>query len=180
MRSVVTLIWLILLGQLLSSLAVPSGIIASPFLVTEDVFSKVKPVLIKKTQVPVRLPAFLPDGNDKENPIYAILESADRNGYDVQLAWAEDCDGGNYCHYGNVRGSTGSIVQNEGKRIPLTLQGGIKGYFISATCGAHCDDSSIGWSEKGYHYSIDVKAGRMKEMIRMANSAIITGRKMKE
>jgi hypothetical protein len=147
---------------------------------SSDLFANVRSLTRKKTEVPLRLPGILPAAGAGEPRLYAILESANDHGYEIQLAFTEDCNGGNYCHYGTVRGSTSPIIEENRKRVPLILRGGIKGYFIGFTCGAHCDDSSIGWSENGYHYSIDLKAGRMKEMIRMANSAIIAGHKAEE
>ena len=138
-----------------------------------DIFASVRSSLLQQTQVPLRLPGFLPDDGDKDWPIHAILESASQRGYDIQLAWEEDCTGGNYCHYGYVQGSLDPLVENDGKRVPVILKGGIKGHFIPFTCGAHCDDATIGWSENGYHYSIGLKAGKIKTMIRVANSAIV-------
>jgi hypothetical protein len=49
----------------------------------QDVFASVMPALRKQTRVPLRLPSFLPDSGDKDSPIYAILESADPQGYEI-------------------------------------------------------------------------------------------------
>jgi VWFA-related protein len=60
------------------------------------------------------------------------------------------------------------------KRIPVKLSKGITGYYMPSTCGAHCDDAILGWTENGYNYSIAIKAGRREEMVKIANSALIT------
>ena len=136
-----------------------------------DVFANVRPTLRKATDVPLRLPEFIPDVSS-DNPAYAILESVDRHNYEVQLAWSSDCNGGNACHYGAVRGSINPLLAERRKKIPVRLQHGIKGYFVGFTCGAHCDDSSVGWREGEHHYSISLKAGKMRDLVKMANSAI--------
>ena len=63
------------------------------------------------------------------------------------------------------------IVENEGKRVPVKLRRGIIGYFIRSTCGDHCDDSAVGWTEGGYNYSISIKAADMKTLVSVANSS---------
>jgi hypothetical protein len=141
----------------------------------QDVFASVMPALRKQTRVPLRLPSFLPDSGDKDSPIYAILESADPQGYEIQLAWSDDCNGGNACHYGTVQGRVTPPEGVSGRKVPVTLEGGIKGYFIDASCGAHCNDSWVGWSENGFHYSIGIKAEKKRVLIRVANSAIAAG-----
>jgi len=138
------------------------------------IFNRLTDTLMKKTRVPLRLPTFVPDGDD-EAPIFASLESASAESYQVELAWKENCGGGDACHYGTVRGSAGPLIEEGRHRSAVILARGIKGYFVGFKCGAHCDDSSVGWTERGYHYAISVKAGKVKELIQMANSAI-TGR----
>jgi len=146
----------------------------------QDIFAHVKSSLLNQTQVPVRMPVFLPVNEDSNKlHVHAILQSATQRRYEVQLAWTEDCDGGNYCHYGTIRGSRDLLVEENRKRVSVTLNGGIKGYFIPFACGAHCGDSSIGWSENGYHYCISLKAENLKTMIRVANSALMASRASK-
>ena len=139
-----------------------------------DFFGSVRSSL-KGTNVPLRLPTFIPDDGDKHNPLYPILEEVDKHGYEIQIAWTEDCNGGNACHYGTVQGSDSPIAGSDGKRVPVTLERGIKGSFITSTCGAHCDDSSISWSENGFYYYISIKAEDLKRLTKVANSAITAG-----
>ncbi len=139
-----------------------------------EIFKTVTPVLLQKTSVPLRLPGFIPDNGDKEHPLYAILESADHSSYEIQLAWTKDCNGGNSCHYGTLRGSATPLLEENKTRVTASLLHGIKGYFIAFICGAHCDDSSVGWFEGGYYYSISLKAEKIGTMVKVANSAIAT------
>jgi hypothetical protein len=139
------------------------------------ILSKVESVLLPETDVPLRWPGIIPAGEDEDNPLYVDLLSADRASYDIELGWVEGCTGGNACHYGTVRGSIAPLSENEGVRIPVKLSRGIRGYFIDSTCGAHCDDSAIGWTEGKYHYSISIKAEKKETLIKVVNSAIAAG-----
>lgn len=130
-----------------------------------------------QTNVPLRWPTFIPNVTDKDHPLYVDLLSVNPESYHIEVGWIEGCDGRNVCHFGAVRGSAAPLIENEGRKVLVTLEGGIKGYFIDFTCGAHCDDAAVGWSEHGYYYSINLKAGKKETLIRMANSAILAARK---
>lgn len=144
-----------------------------------DVLADIRPLLAAKTSVPLRLPDLHVVFGEKAGSLYAILENADSSHYEIQIALTNDCTGGNYCHAGTVRGGTAPLVENEGRRVPLTLEGGIKGYFVDFACGAHCDDSSVGWKEGGYYYSISLKAAKLGTLVKLANSAIVRGHKQR-
>jgi len=133
-------------------------------------YREAEAVLRQRTRVPLRLPSFIPYGDG----LFAIVQSADTNSYKMQLAWAEDCLGGNACHVGYISGSSQPLPEEKRRRVPVVLRGGLKGYFIDFTCGAHCDDAAIYWTEAGYHYSIRSKAEKKAILIRMANSALDT------
>ncbi len=146
-------------------------------------FSKLIPILRQRTRVPLRLPAFVPyseqnnyesaKAEDGVDNLYAILDGADERSYGIQLAFDKDCQGGNACHVGELGGSTIFHDDYPGQpKIAVKLRRGIKGYFVNATCGAHCDDSIIYWSENGYHYSVALKGGDKQMLLQMANSAI--------
>jgi hypothetical protein len=139
------------------------------------ILSKVESVLLPETGVPLRWPSLIPSGADEEHPLFVNLLSADRTSYNIELGWTEDCIGGNYCHYATIRGSVKPLAENEGVRVPIKLSGGIRGYFIEFKCGAHCDDSSIGWVDGDYHYSISMKAEKKETLIKVVNSAIAAG-----
>jgi hypothetical protein len=139
------------------------------------IFNEVIPLLLKKTSVPLRLPEYVPDTDDKETPLYGILEVGEPERYSIQLAWIKNCTGGNACHVGYIGGSKTPFPREHKPEVPVTLRGGIKGSFIDSDCGAHCDDASLDWVEGGYYYGISLKAGNKKTLIRMANSAIQAG-----
>jgi hypothetical protein len=140
-------------------------------------FLKLREVLLKETNVPLRLPTFLPY-IDAADPVAASLVSTSSSSYEIWLGWGDGCfsaevpQGAGACHYGAIRGSAGALTEDEGRRVPVTLAGGIHGYYVGFTCGSHCGDGAIGWTQGGYHYSISLKAGSKKELIKVANSAI--------
>ena len=127
--------------------------------------------------MPLRLPSYFPGTGKGKSGLYAILYRADASTYSIELAYTPDCEGGNACHYGTVSGSSGTIDEDEGTKVPVTLLGGIKGHFIDSECGAHCSDSSIGWTENGFNYSISIKAETKENLIKVANSAIAASHK---
>lgn len=143
----------------------------TPIAEKHDVFYKVRPLLSKRTKVPLRLPIF-PKTGDDENSISASLGSVDESSYEIILGLGPDCLGETACRYGVVRGSSHVLEEEEGTRIPVKLLRGIHGYFIDARCNAHCSDSVVGWEENGYFYSIGIKAEKMNAIIKLANSAI--------
>jgi len=138
----------------------------------DRIFKEIIPLLLQKTGVPLRLPAYVPDSNDKEHPLYAMVLVADQDHYAIQLAWRPDCEGGNACHVGYIDGSKTAPPHPDKDAAPVTLLGGIKGSFVGFDCGAHCDDASLDWSEGGFYYGISLRAGDKKTLVRMANSAI--------
>jgi|HubBroStandDraft_6_1064221.scaffolds.fasta_scaffold824184_2 hypothetical protein len=130
--------------------------------------------LQNSTKVPLRLPTWVPYDDDKDNPVFASVASATASGYQVELAWVPDCGGGGACHLGYISGSSSPLEENKGPKIPVTLSGGIQGYFIDAGCGANCDDSAVYWTEGGNHYSISMKAEIKETLVKMVNSALAT------
>jgi hypothetical protein len=137
-----------------------------------SVFQQIAPVLRRETRIPLRLPSFLPDVDEK-HPVYAILESKNSSHYSILLAVTEDCEGQNNCLYGSVQGSTlpFSVDEDEGASIPIELRGGIKGQFIESVCHAYCNQAYVRWSENGFYYSIGIKAEKKEILIEVANSA---------
>jgi hypothetical protein len=138
-------------------------------------YDAIRATLTKHTSVPLRLPTFIPPYADDKNPLNAILDSVSSHDYRVQIAWAKDCQGGNWCHLGEIIGST-LPPPSDGPRSPVELGFGLHGYFVNFTCGAHCDDAGIYWAEGGYYYSIAMKAERKQILLKMARSAIAASR----
>lgn len=143
-----------------------------------DLFQKIRPTLLEKTQVPLRLPSYLGRGMKEEDGMSAILEKATPSEYEIQLAWDATCDGGNWCHVGTLKGSKEPIpigYDGERKTSAVSLAQSIKGTFAEARCYAYCEESVVSWQQDGYYYEIGVKAGRKLELVKTANSAIASG-----
>ena len=134
-------------------------------------YAHVREKLAKETPVPLHLPTFIPFSGDSNNRVFAILDSTDLRSYEIQLAWSGDCAGGNWCHLGSIRGSLDPIPI-EGRRIPVSLRGQVRGYFIKSRCYAFCSEAMLLWSQDGAHYAVGIKAGDEKILVRMANSAV--------
>lgn len=136
-----------------------------------SVFEPVISQIQQKSRVPLRLPTYLAT-EEETNPLYAIVETTTPTRYELQLAFTPDCTGGNACRYGVV---SGQAVKSKAKRPrgkTVKLVQGITGYFIDATCGANCSDSTLTWNQNGYRYTVGIKAGNVQTLTKVANSAI--------
>jgi hypothetical protein len=136
-----------------------------------------EPLLAKlqsSTRVPLRLPSVLP-GVDRMHPIYARLQSADESRYKILLSNVLPCEGQNNCLYGTVEGDTSPIDlgENAGSGNTVSLSRGIRGQYIPAICRAYCSQAYVTWTENGFHYAIGLKAERLQNLIKAANSAIL-------
>jgi len=144
-----------------------------------SVFREIESKIRQTSQVPLVLPLYLPYF-DKANPIYAVLRSANRSSYDVLLANAIPCEGANWCLYGSVRGADAPFDHTFNDLSPkarsVRLHHGITARFIESECATYCTQAYIEWSEKGFYYSIGLKAGTLDQLIKIANSAIDAGK----
>jgi hypothetical protein len=138
---------------------------------TNSIFDPILSELQQKTRVPLRLPTYLAT-EEEENPLYAIVETATTDHYELQLAFTKTCTGGNVCHYGIVSGQAAKPSERREKGRSLPLVQGITGYFVDAKCGANCPDSTLTWEQDGYRYSVGIKAADMETLTKVANSAI--------
>lgn len=135
------------------------------------IFQPILPKLRQKTRIPIVLPTVIP-GAEGENQLYAILEAATPQKYDILLGFSPNCTGGTACRLGVV---TAAAVTSKTPRLtgkPVSLAKGITGYFVDATCGANCSDATLTWRQKGVQYVVGLKAGDRASLIKMANSAI--------
>ena len=138
-----------------------------------SIFKPVLPILQKKTRVPLRLPTYLATEGE-EYPLHAIVEVATPTHYELQLAFTPDCTGGTACRYGTI---SGQAIRPSAKRLrgkTVKLAQGITGYFVDATCGANCSDSTLSWNQDGYRYTVGIKAEKMGTLIKVADSAIVS------
>ena len=70
-----------------------------------------------------------------KHSLYAIIDSASPSAYELQLAFTQDCSGGNVCHYGMVSGFRIKAREANPKGKPVLLLNGITGYFLEAWRG---------------------------------------------
>lgn len=135
-----------------------------------DVIEKLR----NKTTVPLRFPTRFPGGD--ADRLYMTVVSADSDGYEIILGVDPGCEGGNACRYGTLIGTTRPFHQLDSLKDkhanPLTLSGGVKGYFYNAKCTVFCSDSYVAWSDGRFHYVVGIKAGKRSEVVQMANSAM--------
>jgi hypothetical protein len=129
---------------------------------------------LSKSAVPVLLPGSLP-GPDL---IIAIpqLESANGNGYAIELGLAPDCNGATACHIGHLSGKKSDGSPLKGAPVPLPI--GETAYFILGPCGASCSDSTLTFDRAGYRYEFSEK-GSSKGDLREFASTIVTPAQLK-
>ena len=136
-----------------------------------QIFQSIVPELQQQTQLSLLLPGFVPEADYA--PIYPIVSPAtSENKYEIMLGYTEDCNGGTACRLGTISAERLTLAAKEltGERVDLAS--GITGYFVDATCGANCSDSTISWDHKGSRYTLGIKAGKKETLVKMAKSAI--------
>jgi hypothetical protein len=124
--------------------------------------------LQKRTQLPVRLPRFLPETGGA--PIYAAIRHADATSYEVVLATDLPCEGQNNCSYGRVDASTGELEAPEGPGTSVVITKYVRGKFYESHCHAYCSNAYIRWKEMNITFSIGVKAGTKVGLLKAARS----------
>jgi hypothetical protein len=132
-----------------------------------------KPIMsaLKKTHVPVLLPSYVPSSAR----IYAGIIVSSRSAYEIDIAYIPNCHESTACHDGFVRGEAPSKTTTKLAGQKIALGHNLIGYFVDYKCGASCGDSTMAWNETGYRYTFGLHAGSLKQLKRMANSAINNG-----
>jgi hypothetical protein len=148
----------------------PKNLIRDPQRIGDQVFQPILTTLRTRTTVPLRLPRYLATENET-NKLYAIIDSASPSQYDIQIAFTEDCSGGNVCHFGSVSGHKIGPNESPMKGTSVRLQNGITASFVNAICGASCSDSTLTWDENGYRYMVGFKAEKLDTLKKVAESA---------
>ena len=137
-------------------------------------------ILIDRFRGKVLFPVRYPLRGDDEKHLYCTFQKLTANEYEVVLGYGPDCNGGNACRIGSVYGRrVASNVKSNlrdhiagGRRTRVRLHKGIVGYFAEATCGANCSDSTVYWRSGGWENVVGIKVGKIKNVVRLANSAI--------
>lgn len=129
--------------------------------------------LKSKTQIPILLPGFIREV-DANKPFYASIEEASATKYQVNIGAEPDCNAG-ACYVGTVTGEKVKAGDPALKGTTVKLNSGITGYFVDYGCGASCSSASLSWQQNGTRYIMELKAGLLKDLTKMANSAIDNG-----
>ncbi len=114
--------------------------------------------------------------------VAAHMLTMDEGEYELSLDYGVDCQGAGACHYGAIAGmKVDSGIPIATSSFPFALEDAqvvdlahdISGYFIPAVCGANCDDARLWWIYEGYEYMLGLKAGRVEDVVALANAAIV-------
>src|ERR1700730_3850442 len=143
-------------------------------------FAAVTSALKGRTVVPLVIPSSLPK-DEEVDLFFCTVITLEPNEYEVIIGWDTECVGGTACRVGSLYGkrSRGSRITGTGnypferrRARRVRLRGGITGYFVDVTCGANCSDSKVFWKKDGYEDMVGLKAGKMANVVELANSAI--------
>ncbi|AFY99134.1 hypothetical protein [Calothrix sp. PCC 6303] len=143
-----------------------------PPIKANPVFQAVVPQIRKVTKIPVLLPKEIPT-SEGESQLYATVQGATAQKYQVILGYVPDCNGGTACRYGEV---SGEAVRNQTPRLTgkaIFLRKGVTGYFSPSRCGANCSDAIVMWRQKGIQYSVGIKAAQQVDLVKVANSFVV-------
>ncbi|MGA2808413.1 MAG: hypothetical protein ABSE87_09770 [Terracidiphilus sp.] len=124
-----------------------------------------------QSQVPPRLPSFLPYLDDSAH-VYLTSKDIGPSGYDLELGFDRNCEGQHVCFYASFQGRNALVNLSEVKPVRVKLRNGIRGWFYPPQIGAYCSNSSIRWAERGFYYSIEMKCENRGTLVKLANSAI--------
>jgi hypothetical protein len=134
-------------------------------------FLPILPKLKSNSKFTILLPRIIP-GSEGENKLYAVIETTTPNKYGIILGFTPDCGGGNACRFGDISAETVTKKTPRLSGKAVKLANGITAYFIDAKCGANCSDSTLTWRLKGVQYTAGIKAGKLRDLLQMANSFI--------
>lgn len=130
------------------------------------IYKTILPALREKSGVPPMLPSRI---DLLDCSTFANLIAVDNSGYHIVLAATTDCEGQHVCAYGSVEGSKTPIrLGSDG--VPVRLNHGSSARYFATQCYAYCDEAYITWAEKGFYYSVGLKAGSKQQLISAANS----------
>ena len=121
-------------------------------------------------------PVLLPTRMVADAPRVYATGGPNAKGWDLELAAAPDCGGANACFVAAFTAERGA--KPFGRRR-VALANGRTGWFTPTGCGASCSAPQIQWTERGRLFTIQARVGTQaterRELVRMANSAIIHG-----
>lgn len=104
-----------------------------------------------------------------ESPIYRVVTSPTSSKNEMIMGYAEDCYGGTACRLGMISAEKLTETATEPPGSQVSLEDGIIGNFVEGSCGANCSDSTISWDYRGSRYTLGIKVGKQKTMVKMAD-----------
>ena len=168
-----------MLRRLLPALVLALALLAVPAVAQETVTVKPPEVFaakIDRINARAKGPVLLPSRMTVEATRLYTSGGATRGGWDLELAAAPDCGGANACF---VAAFTAEEGGSPAGRRRVALSNGRAGWFTPTGCGASCSAPQIQWTERGRLFTIQARVGTQaterRELVRMANSAIIHG-----
>jgi hypothetical protein len=133
---------------------------------------RASPASLKGSGVPFLFPKTFSPATPTE-PLFMKIRWVGANGYDIVLAADDEpCEGQNVCSWGTLEGSTAPIKSSDLPYAPIRLESGIAAHYAKSVCHSQCTQGYITWKQHGFYYSIGMKAGRRRQLIDAANSAI--------
>lgn len=150
----------------------PQTVLALTNVPVSQVLSPIK----RKATVPIFIPSRLPFSEPEK--VYYISEVTDK-GYSVSFNYTPDCQG-TPCYIGSIEAERGGEFIKPETGITkafrrVRLAGGNTGVFHNG-CGAYCT-ATLEWKIQGILYRVTVKNGDERDLIAIANSAILSGRR---
>lgn len=133
-------------------------------------FEHIRTELALKTTVPLELPSEWGFANDPQ--LTAHLMHATTDQYEIEIGWAPDCAGEHRCEDGRLLGTRNQLPVKSGNWKTVVLSHHIRGHYLPFDCGAYCGNSYIRWSQANATYEIGLKAGTLKSLKQLADSAI--------
>jgi len=120
-------------------------------------------------QIPQNISQIIGKLLEIESPIYVQVTSATSSRYEAILGYEKNCQGGTACRVGMI--SAEKLI--EAANIPPgeeeSLEEGMTGYFVDASCGANCSDATISWDDRGSRYTLGIKVGKKETLVKMAD-----------
>jgi len=140
-----------------------------------DIFN---PILadLNEVNISLRLPSYFAAETfvHPDKPLFGIIESAQTNSHEIQIAATEDCRWNTFCWIGTVSANFDTETDlSTAQSVQLSSYN--QGYFIPSECATYCTMSKIIWNENGITYQIEQRGALKETMVLIANSAFEQG-----
>lgn len=154
----------------------------------EESYSDLIQSLQQRTQLPLRLPSFLPTQGGWEPgepiPYFLNLATSKPSSYSFYLDVTDNCNGATACNEGEIRAkqvepTMPSLEQDQwidsyeqGDLITVELAQGIQGIFAPSVCQVNCNYARVIFDFDGVRYFVGLDVGKKEQLEKTANSII--------